>query len=114
MLLVNPKIWVLGVLLEQTDAVHEARQKIEAGERLDSWRTEERPYFCRGCETRQLDKHVPRGWYILTRSPGGAGKSHRLGLFCSAQCLVNQGARFMGIESRLGETWDTASSPYRG
>lgn len=98
----------------QSDPVLEARRRIDSGSRIGEYSTEERPYFCRNCGLRILGTSVPRGWYILTRSPGDGIRAHRLGLFCSAACLTSCSPRFQGIEGDLGETWDTAPSPYRG
>ena len=103
-----------GVLMATPDPVIEGRKKIEGGQRLPSWTPTSRPFFCRNCGLRVIGNSVPRGWYILTRSPGDGQRAHRLGLFCSANCLTNCSPRLIGIESDLGDTWDTAPSPYRG
>jgi hypothetical protein len=110
----NPGSGVLEVLnVDNQDSVAEGRSRILEGERLPSWRTEPRLFFCRGCGVRVEDTNVPRGWYILTRSSGAISRSVRLGLYCSASCLINQGQRLEGIEAQLGDNWDSAPSPYR-
>jgi hypothetical protein len=99
--------------MAHSDPVLEARRRINEGERLPKQNEGSRPYFCRGCSQEVLGYAVPRGWYILTRSPGSGNRASRLGLFCSARCLAMYQSRLQGIEGDLGETWDTAPSPYR-
>jgi hypothetical protein len=62
-------------------------------------RTGERTYFCRGCLIVQRGRWVPAGWYTLERSVGGGGKSRRLGLYCSAACIVASKEKFEAGEA---------------
>jgi len=62
-------------------------------------RTGERPYFCRGCLMVQRGRWVPTGWYTVERSVGGGGKARRLGLYCSAACIIASKDKFEAGEA---------------
>jgi hypothetical protein len=60
-------------------------------------------YFCRTCGHEEKSRMVPKGWYGLSRYPGGPQVSspQRLGLYCSIECLTDQLPRIAGIDKDL-------------
>ena len=73
------------------------------GERVPSFA--ERPWFCRTCGAEApAGRHVPRGWYSLTKHSGTPDeRAIRCGVFCSAVCVERQLPRIVGIEAEMGE-----------
>lgn len=75
--------------------------------RLPEGRQSSRPYYCRSCAAEVHALHIPKGWYSLGRHPGNevAGGQLRLGLFCSAACVVAFMPRVVADEESLGDQW---------
>ena len=93
--------------------VHDARSRIDAGERRPEFQDQVRPYFCRNCGLEVQSTCIPRGWYLIARARGDWQKHQRLGLFCSSACIGGQVPRLHGIEKNLGDRWDQVPSPYQ-
>lgn len=75
----------------------------------ESYRRENRSYYCRTCGAQAQATTVPEGWYSLNRHPGTPDlQTARIGLFCSLACLASQLPRLEGIEANIG-----AAIPYR-
>lgn len=92
----------------------DGKRKIDQGQRLPNQEPTPRPFYCRNCGAERMGLVVPGGWYSLTRHDGQAfGKPHRLGMFCSLECLAGQLPRLQGIASDLGKGWTEAVDPYR-
>ncbi len=58
-------------------------------------------YFCRNCSESQESTHVPASWYSLARyapdmQSNGKRRVVGMGLFCSLDCVLEQGARLKG------------------
>lgn len=99
--------------IEQPDEVNAGKERTDRGERLPEY-PERRLFWCRSCGRRQESgRHVPRGWYTLSRHLGDDQRPLRLGVYCSAVCLAEQLPRLEGIEEELGGRWDVETARYR-
>lgn len=91
----------------------ESKKRIDNGYRLPEYSHEPRTYYCRQCGKSTIGVRAPTNWYALQRFPSvNRAKPHRLGLFCSLQCLVAQMPRFISVEYRLGDDWESAVDEY--
>ena len=93
--------------------VAEGKRLIEQGQRLTEESRQVRPFFCRTCGAEQRGTHVPVGWYQLSRAAGAEVKAHRLGIYCSLDCLERQLPRLYSVANRLADRWLDATESYR-
>lgn len=94
-------------------AATESKHRVERGDRFRRNRDHERPFYCRTCNAQQDGQYVPEGWYGLSRALGGPEKHHRLGLYCSLECLIAMMPRLRGIADQFGVSWADDTAAYR-
>ena len=97
--------------LPNLNRARESKARIIRGERLDSNSELTRPYYCRSCGVERQGVAIPRGWYALSRHTGTwQQKTHRLGVFCSLDCLQQDLPRLDAIAADLGDAWEAATA----